>query len=120
MLLPLALLSSSAILTSQEEEFSFEVVETEGGVIEELQSIESAMSSAGERVATSSADAGTMSTSTSTSTSMLEWRLLRWFDAVKTVEMGRLVAAAGQGSPLSKMVRCLFSWFTGSLLRRGV
>ena len=108
MLLPLALLSSSAILTSQEEEFSFEVVETEGGVIEELQSIESAMSS--------SADAGTMSTSTS----MLEWRLLRWFDAVKTVEMGRLVAAAGEGSPLSKMVRCLFSWFTGSLLRRGV
>ena len=72
--LPLALLSSSvAILTSQEEEFSFEVVETEGGVIEELQSIESAMSSAGERVATSSADAGTMSTSTS----RLEWRLLR-------------------------------------------
>ena len=116
MLLPLALLSSSAILTSQEEEFSFEVVDTEGGVIEELQSIESAMSSTGERVKTSSADAGTMSTSTS----MLEWRLLRWFDAVKTVEMGRLVAAAGQGSPLSKMVRCLFSLFTGSLLRRGV
>ena len=116
MLLPLALLSSSAILTSQEEEFSFEVVETEGGVIEELQSIESAMSSAGKRVAISSAVAGT----TSTSTSMLEWRLLRWFDAVKTVEMGRLVAAAGEGSPLSKMVRCLFSWFTGSLLRRGV